>query len=34
LSFDADPDPNFHVEAGPDPNKHQNNADPQADPAK
>ncbi len=32
--FDADPDldPNFHVEADPDPDWHQNEADPHADP--
>jgi hypothetical protein len=30
--FDADLDPNFHVDADPDPDWHQNNADPHADP--
>ncbi len=27
-SFDADPDPNFHGEDGPDPDLHQNDVDP------
>jgi hypothetical protein len=32
--FDADPDPNFHVDAVPDsdPDWHENDADPHADP--
>jgi hypothetical protein len=29
---DTDPDPNFHCNAGPDPDWHQNDADPHADP--
>jgi hypothetical protein len=28
--FDVDPDPNFHVDAGPDPDWHQNDVDPLA----
>ncbi len=31
--FDADPDLNFHVDAGADPDWHQNDADPDAVPA-
>jgi hypothetical protein len=30
--FDAVPDPNFHVNVDPDPDCHQNDADPLADP--
>jgi hypothetical protein len=30
--FDADLNPNFHVDADPDPDWHQNEADPHADP--
>jgi hypothetical protein len=29
---DSDTDPNFHFDAGPDPDCHQNDADPYADP--
>jgi hypothetical protein len=34
--FDADSDPNFHVDADPDqdPDWHQHNADPHADPTR
>jgi hypothetical protein len=32
--FDYDPDPNFHVDADPDQDWHQNDADPHTDPTK